>query len=124
MSNENEQSWRKQLTWGIILTGAGVAFLLDRSGALNLGTIWRYWPALLVVAGISNLVPPTNAKLVLDGFSHIYFAVWFYCSFEQLWGLTFGNSWPLLLIMWGMTVVLKPVLHRYFESNKEHHYGK
>jgi len=29
MGKDNEQHWRKQLTWGIILTGAGVAFLLD-----------------------------------------------------------------------------------------------
>lgn len=74
MGIESEQSWRKQLSWGIILTGAGVAFLLDRSGALDLGNIWR--------------------------------------------------DWPLLLIMWGLTVALKPFLHRYFESNKERHYGQ
>jgi hypothetical protein len=124
MGKDKEQHWRKQLTWGIILTGVGVAFLLDRSGALHWGTAWRYWPLLLVVAGISNLVPPTNVKLVLDGLSYVFFGAWFYCAFEHIWGLTFGNSWPLLLIMWGVTLVLKPVLHNYFESNKEHYDGK
>eukprot|EP01034_Spumella_vulgaris_P038350 gene38350-47347_t len=84
----------------------------------------RYWPLLLVVAGISNLVPPTNVKLVLDGLSYVFFGAWFYFAFEHIWGLTFGNSWPLLLIMWGVTLVLKPVLHNYFESNKEHYDGK
>ena len=124
MDKERDQSWRNQLTWGIILTGAGVAFLLDRNGALHLGSIWRYWPVLLAVAGLINLVPPTNARLVADGLSHIGFAAWFYCAFEHVWGLTFGNSWPLLLIMWGATLVLKPLLHHYFESDKEQHHGK
>jgi hypothetical protein len=124
MNDENEQHWRKQLTWGIILTGLGVAFLLDRSGALDLGALWRHWPLLMVVAGISNLVPPTNTKLVLDGLLQMFFGAWFYCTFQHLWGLTFGNSWPLLLIIWGTSLVLKPVLHNYFASNKEHYDGK
>lgn len=124
MNKENGQNWRKQLSWGIILTGVGVAFLLDRSGALHWGTIWRYWPALLVAAGLSNLVPPTNVKLVLEGCSHIFVGAWFYCCFERLWGLSFGNSWPLLLIVWGLTLVLKPLLEQYFVSNKEHFDGK
>eukprot|EP01041_Mallomonas_annulata_P019534 gene19534-38919_t len=34
----------------------------------------------------------------------------------------FGTA--MLLIMWGVTLVLKPVLHNYFESNKEHYDGK
>lgn len=124
MGNESEQSWRKQLSWGIILTGAGVVFLLDRSGELDLGSIWRYWPLMLAVAGISNLVPPSTAKLVQEGCWQIFFAGWFYCSFERVWGLSFGNSWPLVLIMWGLMVVLNPVLRRYVESNKEQHDGQ
>ncbi|CAN7430926.1 DUF5668 domain-containing protein [Pseudoduganella sp. LjRoot289] len=124
MDNESGQSWRKQLSWGIILTGAGAVFLLDRSGVLDLGSIWSYWPWMLAVAGISNLVPPSTAKLVQEGCWQLFFAAWFYCSYEHVWGLGFGNSWPLVLIMWGLTVVLRPALHRYFESNQERDYGK
>lgn len=124
MSKDHEQNWRKQLTWGIILTGVGAAFLLDRSGVTHMGTIWRYWPLLMVAAGIASLVPPTNARLVRDGLLQIFFGAWFYCAFEHVWGLSFGNSWPLLLIMWGITLVIKPLLPEHLDSNKEHYDGK
>jgi hypothetical protein len=124
MERDNEQSWRKQLVWGIILTGIGVAFLLDRGGALDLSDIGRYWPWLFVIAGLSNLAPPTTTKLVLDGVSCIFFGVWCYVSIEHVWGLNFFNSWPLLVIWWGVKLMLKPILHNYFDVNKEQDYGK
>lgn len=124
MKDETGAHWRKQLVWGIIITVAGAAILLDGSGELRIGQIWRYWPVLLVIAGLSNFVPPTSTKLVLDGFSSIFFAVWFYASFEHLWGLSFRTSWPLLIITWGVTLVLKPLLEKQLDSNKGNDNGQ
>jgi hypothetical protein len=111
MKDEAETSnWRHQLVWGAVLITAGVAFLLDRIGQLELGHLWRYWPVLMVIAGLSNMVPPTTPKLVLNGLSWIAFGAWFFVSMERLWGLGFHNSWPILIIMWGVKLALKPVL--------------
>lgn len=124
MKNMEALHWRKQLVWGIIIMAGGLAFLLDRNDIVDLGHVWRYWPLVLVAFGLTNLVPPTSAKLVVDGLSHIGFAAWFYASFEHLWGLNFHNSWPLLIIMWGASLVLKPLLNNYFASDREREYGK
>lgn len=113
MKQAATQNWRNQMVWGGLIAATGVVFLLDRTGQLEIGDVWHYWPVLLVIAGLSNLVPPTTPKLVLRGLSCIGFATWFYVSMERLWGLGFHNSWPILIIMWGLEVVLKPVLEKH-----------
>lgn len=118
MKYDTPMAWRSQLVWGIMIIAAGVLFLLDRTGEMDIASLWRYWPALLVIAGLSNLVPPTTPKLILSGLSSIGFAVWFYVSFEHLWGLSFHSSWPILVIMWGVKVVLKPLLYQQFASKE------
>lgn len=113
------QHWRHQMVWGAVIIAAGVAFLLDRTGRLEIGHLWRYWPVLVAIAGLSNLVPPTTTKLVLSGLSSIAFAAWFFVSMERLWGLGFHNSWPILIIMWGVKVALKPVLVKYLDKHEQ-----
>lgn len=118
MKDNETNNWRDQMVWGVMIIAMGVAFLLDRTGQFEFGHLFRYWPLLVVIGGVSNLVPPTTAKLVLSGLSMISFGAWFFVSMERLWGLGFHNSWPILIIMWGVKVALKPVLEKYL-GNKE-----
>jgi len=32
----------------------GIAFLLDHLGIVAIGNLWRFWPLLVVVAGVIN----------------------------------------------------------------------
>ena len=115
------QHWRYQMVWGAVIIATGVLFLLDRTGQLDVGHLWHYWPLFLGFAGISNLVPPTTPKLVLSGLSSITVAAWFFVSIEHVWGLGFHNSWPIFIIMWGVKVVLKPILVQYLGNKEECH---
>jgi hypothetical protein len=112
------QTWRRQFVWGTVIIAAGAALLLDRMDQLDIGLLWRYWPVFVAIAGLSNLVPPTTPKLVLSGISCIGFAAWFYVSAERLWGLGFHNSWPILIILWGVKVVLKPILASHMKGRE------
>lgn len=118
MKDFESQPWRNQMVWGAVVVVAGVALLLDRTGALELGHLWHYWPLLLGVAGVSNFVPPTTPKLILSGMTSVGMAAWFFVSLEHVWGLSFHNSWPMLLILWGLEVALKPVLYKHFDSKE------
>ncbi|HAT33994.1 MAG TPA: hypothetical protein DCW29_25060 [Janthinobacterium sp.] len=119
MENDSRYYWRKQLLWGLLLIAVGAVFLLDRLDLLELDQLWHYWPLLLVVFGVNKLLPPSSPRRILGGLWLIYFAAWYYVSFEGLWGLSFANSWPFLLIAWGAGLVLEPFLIKHAASNRE-----
>ncbi len=106
--------WRKQLVWGLLFIAAGSAILLDRAGVLDLDLdllrLWRYWPALLAFIGLTQLIPPTTPKYLLNGLWKIFFAAWWYVSFEHVMDLTFADTWPALIVAWGIGLVLQPLL--------------
>lgn len=115
--------WRRQLVWGVLFIIAGTAILLDRVGVLDLDIdlahAWHYWPWLLVVFGIINLIPPTNALMLRRGFGNIFFAAWWYVSFEHVWGLGFADTWPALLVACGIGMVMQPLLNRLLNPSRE-----
>jgi len=50
---------RRSILWPVILIGLGVAFLLQNFGLLswqNIGALWQYWPALLILVGLELFV--------------------------------------------------------------------
>ena len=112
-----EMQSRSQLLWGLIVIAVGVLFLTDID-IPPIGQLWRYWPFLAMAFGAVKLIPPTTPKHVVDGLCHIAFAGWFYMSFEHIWGLTFHNSWPILVIIAGICLLVQPVVIKY-TANKE-----
>jgi len=109
---------RSQVLWGLIVIAVGVIFLTDIR-LPPFGHIWRYWPFLAMAFGAVKLIPPTTPKHVVDGLSHIAFAGWFYGSFEHLWGLNFHNSWPILVIIAGVSLLVQPIVIKYTAKKEE-----
>ena len=60
----------------------------------------------------------------MSGLWLIFFAAWWYVSYEELWGLSFYNSWAALLIAWGVGLVLEPVLNKHFVTYRESEHEK
>lgn len=118
-TENNSYRQRKQMMWGLVLIAVGVAFLLDRMDVLDIATLWHYWPLLLVVAGINQTVGYPSAREFTSGLWTVFIGLWLFAVFEGLLGLTFRNSWPLFILMWGLQLVLEPVIARRFASNKE-----
>ena len=110
---------RGQLIFGVTLVALGVAYLVNRDDPEALSKLWHYWSFVLVAFGVANMLPPTNGKQFVDGLSQALFGAWFYISFEGLWGMSFGNSWPLLIIVAGAGMVLQPLAARWFPAADE-----
>ncbi|WP_395407328.1 LiaI-LiaF-like domain-containing protein [Pseudoduganella sp. UC29_106] len=118
MSKES-QEMRRQMIWGILIICVGVVFLVGHNDWVELSRFWRYWPFVVIAFGINNMIPPTTGKRFMDGVFEISFALWFYVSFEHIWGLSFRNSWPFLVIMAGVSLVVQPIVIKYFDNKKE-----
>ena len=43
---------------------------------------------------------------------------------EGLFGLTWSNSWPLFIIISGITMAIRPIAARRFNADRENHHGK
>src|SRR5438445_3028225 len=50
----NSYGWG--FAWGGVIVFVGVALLLDHLGVVSIGGLWRFWPMILVLAGIVNIL--------------------------------------------------------------------
>src|SRR6266446_124320 len=91
---------------GVIMGGIfiliGLAFLLDHLGIISIGSLWRFWPLLVVFAGVMNFTSRDRRTwgifLIIAG------------TLQQLnqLGLThigWSQFWPMMLIALGLSVM-------------------
>ena len=119
MSTKSSYAWRKQLMWGLLLIGLGVAFLFDRFDMVAIWDLWHYWPLLLVVMGINTMIGFPTAKEFTSGLWTTFIGLWLFAIFENMFGLTFYNGWPLPIIFCGIAMVLEPLIQKRLAPNSE-----
>ncbi|MBV8666388.1 MAG: hypothetical protein JO269_07900 [Burkholderiaceae bacterium] len=111
---------RKHIIWGVLLIGLGSLFLLYQLDILDVVDFWQFWPAFIVLAGVVNVLSATRFRHVTRGLFEIVVGAWLYVSIENLWGLHFGNSWPILLIAYGIVIAAEGVAdHLHKEENPQ-----
>lgn len=119
MSTASSYHWRKQLMWGLLLIGFGVAFLLDRFDMFDIRDLWHYWPLLLVVIGINKMIGFPTARDFTSGLWTTFIGLWLFAIFEDMFGLTFFNAWPIPIIFCGITMILEPFIKTRLAPNSE-----
>lgn len=107
---------RRRVLWGITLIGAGCLFLLDRLDMYDMGEIWRYWPLWMSMAGLIEMISAIDVRDVTRGLIKVVAGAWIYACINNLWGLDFGNSWPILMIAYGLCELLNGVASRNKQS--------
>jgi LiaI-LiaF-like transmembrane region len=114
---------------GVILLGVGIAMLLDNTGILRIRLSGLVAPLILIAMGSAIVLDRgclTAARRQREedheprpwprrhrrggstgGFWLIGVGVWMLLSQTHMFGLNFGNSWPLLVIFAGLIVVMR-----------------
>ncbi len=99
----------RQVLFGAALMAIGLALLAGAGTGLEIN-LWKTgWAVLLFVVGLTRVIDPrvgndecpsrrTGAWLMPVG-------AWGFASGNELFGLTFGNSWPLLIVAAGIMTV-------------------
>jgi predicted membrane protein len=99
---------RLGLVWGALIVAAGVALLLDHMGFIAIGSLFRFWPMILIFFGVGHLF--TSSNRAWGGILIVVGAV-FQLNGLGITHLRFADMWPLaiiavgLILMWG---ALKP----------------
>ena len=81
----------------------GLAFLLMNMGIFEHVHFWHFWPLILVFIGLGKLLQPNLGKDRWDGLWLVLLGAWFLMVTLHMYGLTYRNSWPVVLIIWGLT---------------------
>jgi predicted membrane protein len=87
---------------GALLILVGILFLLDHMGIIGIDHLWRFWPILLIVAGISRVTTPAHRFWGI-----LLIAAGTLLELNQLGIAHFGwaDFWPIVLISAGLMVI-------------------
>ena len=96
------------LVAGSLLIAFGVLFLLGEVGAADVGPLFRtYWPLIIVAVGLPKLFRPST---LWGGLWLMAIGAWLQAIQLHWHDLTYRNSWPLLLIVFGAGVILRTIV--------------
>ena len=95
-----------QLFAGLLIAALGVLFTLDNLNILRARDVLRYWPAILIVIGVSQLAQARTIGTMIGGSIWIVFGA--VLLGERLHLITAGlRFWPLLLVAVGAWIVVR-----------------
>ena len=122
MSNYFRRSYG-QLIFGIFLLVIGVALLLDKFDIFSVGQIWHYWPIIFITSGLGRLMDAQEMWEYRKAVWWMFFGTWLLFSELHLLGLSYHNSWPILIIGIGVGVLWKSAYPSHFKFVKDHCHG-
>jgi hypothetical protein len=93
------------LLFGVMLILAGTIILLERLEITRLDDLASdYWPLIIVVVGIAKLF---NRATIGSAIGTIAVGLWLQFIRLDLFGLTFRNSWPAVLMAVGAGMIVQ-----------------
>jgi hypothetical protein len=105
---------------GLGVIAVGVLFLLRNVGILYFDDIWQYWPAILIVVGISKLAnthspSQVTSGLILGGIGTVFLLR----NLGYIYGNIWEYIWPGILIAVGLSILVRHLEGRDQSWNSE-----
>jgi hypothetical protein len=118
------------VTGGLMVLGVGVAMLLNSTGAFDIRVGRLFGPLVMIMIGAGMLLKTGAGRPGCDadgddvrplrrrrhlrggGFGGIWLigiGSWMLVSQTHLFGLNFDNSWPLIVILAGVMIVIRGI---------------
>ena len=93
-----------KLAAGMALVAVGIV------GIVQARELWRYWPLLLIFIGLGQEADALRTRRGDGGFFLIAVGVWMLCGSLRLFGLDYGDAFPMAITMAGLGLVLHALL--------------
>lgn len=95
---------RGGLATGLVLILLGVLFLLDNLHVVHFRLFSDAWPLILVIFGVVRMIDAPDRS---SGLWLVTIGLWLLVNELELWGFTYHDSWPLLVVAVGLSMVWK-----------------
>ena len=105
MANGNRNA---QLVAGVIILALGAILTFERLSGFTIVGLYRLWPLIVIGIGAARLIGSETTKQRSAGLFMVFLGTWFLINTLELFGLGWGESWPLLLILLGISKLLLP----------------
>jgi len=102
----------KHLVVGGALVAVGVAWLLQRLGVIGAEGLWLAAPAVLAWSGLVRLAFDRSALSVVRAVVRFALAAYLVVVIEDIGGLTWSATWPVLAIGAGIAIVVDALFAR------------
>ena len=100
------------LVLGGALVAFGAAWLLQGQGVIGADGVWLAAPAVLAWSGLVRLALDRSAASVVRALIRFSLAAYLFVVIEQVGGLTWSATWPVLLIAAGLATLADALLVR------------
>jgi len=97
-------------TTGIFLIAIGAALLLAQLNMVSLEPLKRWWPLILIAIGAIRLLG--GARQRWGGYWFVIVGIYGLIGEWGLFGLTWGEAWPIFVIAAGIGILVRPWLAR------------
>jgi hypothetical protein len=95
------------LIFSILLITIGTLFFLDNINVIRIWEVWRFWPVLLIVSGVSKLYQREGASgWIWGSFLILCGALWL-ANNLHLVHVNFGTVWSLALVTLGVMMLVR-----------------
>jgi lia operon protein LiaF len=99
-----------RLVGGLVLMTVGAIFLLGRLDVIPGHAMSTYWPLVVVAVGLGKLLQPSERRRPGNATWLIFIGLWAQATVLHWFGLTWQNSWPIVLIFIGLRVLVTEVI--------------
>lgn len=101
-----------RMFFGLVLITLGVLFVLNNFDLIYVDHLGHYWPALFILFGLVKLSEGDRRAAQGHGLGWIFLGLWLLISTNRIMGLDFQDSWPILIIGWGVSILWKTLYRR------------
>jgi len=102
----------EKIVAGVFLVLLGALFILDNLHLVDAGTLWDYWPLVLIVPGVTRLLSPARQGQKAWGLILVGVGGFLLLRNLGVFWVPFHRIWPFLLVVFGGYLIFQTMNRR------------
>ncbi len=90
--------------------------------SLGIRSFWQAWPFIFIFIGIAKLADAPTLYHIGNGVWWIFLGTWLYISINHLFDLSFSETWPAVIIAWGISMMWESFTKETKKKEKDYDY--